>query len=312
MSIVSLLHDKLRNQPQSSLSLTRYGKAIAQTRHRIEQPHPETDETLLATTGALAEHHRVQGRQEEHDIHWKNLAKLIEARGGLQSLRSGSVARCLLGVFDSIQKISTAQSSFQHQRFISPPKYPDQYHAELPLGFQKLLAERKLSVKVLELVSRTFRLQKGGCLDQELHNRHHRKYNDFLEACPCLGWDEGLERLICLAIMTYCALSSRPIPRSTFVAPRKILATSLRLHEASSRAEQHCVLWMYFIAMTAWKEQSEEAALLHECIRRFPETNTDWSTIEDVLRSFFWTSGLSKAWFDRRARLLCSFNVTFA
>lgn len=158
------------------------------------------------------------------------------------------------------------------------------------------MGEKKLSDDILAAVSRAFEISKSATKRQNVRTKVTRKYNDFLEACPSLGEREGLERMICLALMVYCALCTNRIPTSVFNAPRMVLFNTLQHCEEQSWAERECILWMYMVTIDAWRDQGPEVKLLEELKLRYPATVRHWALVEKILRKFFWTSELSHYW----------------
>jgi hypothetical protein len=296
VTLLRLLFDSLHHNQPSKMALNYFGRALAEVKKRIKNPDPERDDMILLGVGLMAVQQRVYGDRESHDLHWRYLARLIEARGGLQSLEEGSFVKRLLMIFDSTWTIATGVSIFPGQRTRPTPIYPSEYQQNLPSGFRELVREQKLSLDLLAVLSRAYDLEQNTKERKRVQAEVTRKYDDFLEACPFLGDDTSLEKLIATAMMAYSVTSTSKVPTSVFNGPRIALTNSLRNYEEKSWAERRCLLWVYVIAIDSWRDQPLQEKLVNEVWSRFPETVRQWPCVEQVVSSFFWTKEFSEYW----------------
>lgn len=155
-----------------------------------------------------------------------------------------STGLLLIASFDSTGTLAKGKTLFPNERLIAALTHPATYKGDLPSAFRALAREKKLSSNLLAALSRALDISKSATMRQDVRAKVTRKYNDFLEACPILGEREGLEKMICLALMVYCALCTNRILTSVFNSPRMVLFNMLRGREEQSWAERECILWI--------------------------------------------------------------------
>lgn len=276
MSVVQGLHDNIRNpiSPVSMQVLVHRGKAMTKVRQRILKDAGNVDESTLVAIVFLAVLERSLRNTKAHELHKKSLGMIVSGRGGLNTFKDGSLAKACMLQFDTLWSLDSGQTMFPGERRLHKPEVPKHpYSAELreilstfPAGFESLAFESSLTFDMIPVVYRAAhlsRLKPSGF--RELLSNKRRwscKYNDFAEACPALAISglEGslLEKLICTTILcfSYTGFGSKT-SASAVRGSRGELTAKLHLFEPNTIAKLDCLMWMYVIAIDAWKVGSQ-------------------------------------------------------
>ncbi|KAJ9616463.1 hypothetical protein H2200_000181 [Cladophialophora chaetospira] len=271
------------------------------------------DDMTIMTVLFLAVVTRAINDLSSHEIHKRTISSLVSARGGLQNLTGhDGLARCTLMQWESFWALNTGTTIFPDARPPYQPIYPStpiagdtelgRKIAGLPVGFQALARQRRLALDVVEVLSRTAEAH----VEQAAHGTivtpsdvfrtKPRKFQDFWEACTCLGAPEetytstdvggavvtimmpNLEKLIVLALLLYCLHTFSPMRAVTAVyngsrlklmtdLPRRIRRppSSSSVHtptvdidiESQIQSEEDVLLWASFILADSWRAAND-------------------------------------------------------
>ena len=180
---------------------------------------------------------------------------------------------------------------------------------KIPSGFQDLIYQRKLSTNTIVILGRAavagITSSNGAYLRQVAKRRQRRrKYNDFWEACPCLGDlnknSPNLDQVVTLALIVYVCLAFSPAQDNTcmFQDARLVLSETCRQYRVESSSERECLLWSYVIATDAWKTGAgsdlpiEGKALREQMRLLFPEAR-ERTLLDVILGKFFWSGAMA-------------------
>ncbi|KAK5047893.1 hypothetical protein LTR84_006081 [Exophiala bonariae] len=317
MSVIQGLHDNIRNpsSPVSMQVLVHRGKAMTKLRQRILRDASNVDDSTLIAMVFMAILERSLRNIKAHELHKKSLGMIVSARGGLNSFKDGSLAKACMLQFDTLWSLDLGQTMFPGERRPHKPEVPKHpYSAELreilstfPPGFESLAFESALTYDLFPVVYRAShlsRLKPSGIRDLLSNKRRWGcKYNDFAEACPALAISglEGslLEKLICTAILcfSYTGFGSKT-SASAVRGSRGELTTKLHLYEPNSIAKLDCLMWMYVVAIDAWKIGSQlhpdGILLLVKLQEAFPIMR-DVNTAIAKAKMFLWTNILEES-----------------
>ncbi len=178
----------------------------------------------------------------------------------------------------------------------------------LPTGFQALAHLGKLSIQVLEVLTRTQKAQmkrKAASVARspDLFKTQKRRYSDFQEACPCLSEPDvdgaSMERLLVLALIIHCSSNFTPTRSNTVLYDtcRKRLQCDIWTAKPDSAAEATCLIWV--AAMLVWSWTTTSNKLTAEgilCIKKLKASimyGLTWTDLEIVLYRFFWSEKMS-------------------
>lgn len=318
MSVVQGLYDNIRsmNSPVSTQVLVHRGKAMTKIRQRIVKDTVNVDESTIIAMVFLAVLERALQNTKAHELHKKTLGMIVSGRGGLGSFKDGSLAKACMLQFDTLWSLNTGQTMFPGERRPHQPEVPKHpYSASLreilstfPPGFESLAFESALTFDVIPVIYRAAHLSRLSLsgIRQLLSNKRRWscKYNDFAEACPALAISglEGsslLEKLICTAILcfSYTGFGSKT-SASAVRGSRAELTTKLHLFEPGSAAKLDCLMWMYVVAIDAWKVGSQlhpDGILL---LVRLQEAYPAMRSVDAAIaksKMFLWTNTLEES-----------------
>lgn len=271
--------------------------------------NPADDAAIIAVL-ALASLARFLGERSSYENHRKDLGAMVRSRGGLDSLGHNGLAKSLLMQWDSFWVFSTEGSSlFPDSRPQHVPVYPAfplsvdlrKNFEKLPVGFQTLVVQGKISVELVEILVRAADASESGIDSIVTGNKNHsqpRKYNDFVEACPCLGQSGGsepnLEKQLCLALLLYCANAFTDARSSTALYGgargelTRILTSSDRPWK--TLPEDECGLWICAVCVDSWRMGDAGSPLLSQGMAILPifRTRVNGRSLEHILRKFFY------------------------
>jgi hypothetical protein len=195
------------------------------------------DEITLMNILILAVTARATNDATAHEVHSKNLAALIRARGGLSNISGLDVTvRCAILQWESFWALNTGSTIFSDDRPEYEPVYPGIHArnteplkstlATMPEGFRSFALEGRLALDVLEVLSRTVDAQlqhlsrpnHAIVTEAEVFRPGPGRYQDFWTACGCLGVPDdvyfdkqgkvlllpNLERIVVLGLLMYC------------------------------------------------------------------------------------------------------------
>jgi hypothetical protein len=320
LCILQEMGDQLRHQsagPVPSVGVLQHkGRALARVRRSlVEQKAEEVDDATLCAVLLLAV---VESRFQNHavrDLHAKTLSSLTARRGGIQSFPDGSVFKASAMQFDTFWAWETGATMFPGHRRSHAPLYPGNAKSmrtiqALPIGFQNMFELRMLSYDILPVISRA--AQFCNFTKSELQefiqlSRHHRHgFNDFWEACPCLGLDDNkyhpMERLLTMSLMyfAYGAFVPRAFPTGP-AGPTPDLTQKLMTYRSSTIAEEECLQWMWILAIhlswTGTHSSFRDPISMLQLQLRYP----DFRAVEAVIalcRKFLWTKNMTNVLHD--------------
>jgi hypothetical protein len=317
MSVVQKLYDGIQNinSPTSSHVLMHRGKAMTQVRQRILKDAVSVDDNTIIAMVFLAVLEKSLGNISAHELHKKNIKMIVSGRGGLKSFLDGSLVKGALLQFDTLWSLESGKTIFPGERRPHDPEFPKHpYPPDLckiigsfPSGFEALALEGALSLDVIPLVHRGAYLARltSSSRYQLLSTKRRLtgRYNDFAEACPALAISghEGsmLEKLLCTAILcfAYSGFGSRT-SASAVRGSRSEMTTKLHLYKPKSAAELDCLIWMFIVAIDAWRIGSqlhpEGLLLLVRLQEAYPAMKNVNAAIA-VAKRFLWTSLLDES-----------------
>lgn len=275
------------------------------------------DDMTIITVLALANLARFLGDTRSYETHRRMMKDMVYARGGLDSLGQGGLAKVVLLQWDSFWIFETDGAPlFSDARPEHVPVYPAfplcgdlrETFVKLPVGFQSLILKGKLSVETIEILDRVIDVIDDGLDSIANWNMNHsnlRKYSDFVEACPCLTTSDAekttIEKDICLALFLYC-FSTFTIARSNtslYVAARAELTRLLLRadHTTYSQPEQECLFWTCIICIDSWRKNASNTVLLpkaHLLLPILSRLKRDVAT-DNTLQKFLFNHELAAA-----------------
>lgn len=267
------------------------------------------DDISIITVLALANLARFQGQAKAYDVHRRSLKNMVFSRGGLDKLGDDGLVAASVSQWDSFWTIQKDVSPlFPAGRAIHTPVYPafplsndlrDTF-LNIPIGFQSLILKGKVSVELLDTISRTAEASTNGIQSLSPGDMWHsktRKHRDFLEACPVLAASDTstsvLEKKITLALLLYCAntFTSARSSTSLFGASRVELSRLLLLEDQTqcSPVEKECLYWISAVCVDSWRQAGPGSALLAKGLEVLPvlkQLNQE-CTSRNVLQRFF-------------------------
>ena len=315
LCIVQSMKDQLQYPRLSpSLSVLRHkGRAIAGIRTGLARS-PEADndsqDTVLCAIVLLAV---LEGRFQAtavRDIHKKTLAAIISQRGGLRNFEDGSLLKASALQFDMFWTWETGKTLFPGQRRVSDPAYPSNPFSNrsvqaLPIGFRNLFAQGILSYNILPVLTRAAHFSISSPVkrtDILLESRRQKKsFNDFWEACPCLGLDDKkyhpLERLLTMTVIIfiYGIFAPRAFPTGP-PGPAPNLTHQLMMYRSTTEAEEACVQWMWALAIDlSWRERHrDDRSSMAQLQLRYPKLRSVEAVVE-LGAKFLWTTERTKS-----------------
>lgn len=318
MALLQTLWEQMRapGSKPSQRILMHKGEALSTVRGKLSHGFVVDDLTLCALL-FLSTLERAMGNLDAFAMHKRNIASIVSLRGGLEGMQNGSIVKGIVMQFDCFWALPTGITMYPGERreynptFVTHPYTPAMQTviAKLPPGFRELVHEQKLSTDTIVVLSRAadagLTSSSEAYLKQVAERRRWtRKYNDFWEACPCLGESNEnnppLDKLVTLALMAYVCMAFSPARGNTsiFRGARLVLSKLCPLYHAESLIERECLIWAYVVAIDAWKIGSgvnlsaEGIALLSEMRLLFPEVH-EKTVLASVLSKFFWNHAIA-------------------
>ena len=288
LAMVGAMMEKMK-RPEGALSIDVRGNqasAIARLQKKyngvVASGGTSMDDISIITVLALASLARFLGDLDAYQTHRHNMREMVRARGGLDSLGHQGLAKCVLQQYDSFWVFETEGTPlFAEVRPAHIPVYPAFPLSEdlrdafikIPVGFQSLVMKGKISVELFNVLGRAVDASTSGMQTLSSGNMNHselRKYNDFLEALPCLGTPDSLkttiEKDICLAILIYCfnSFTTARSNVSLYAASRtELTRLLLRTDEHMySLPEQECLNWICAVCVDSWRRIGPSCSLL--------------------------------------------------
>lgn len=317
-AVMQLIRSSFAPQSTSAQkALKHQGAALAQLQRAINASAVSADDYTISGVLMVALLARLYGDKQSHIVHCHYLQKLVEQRGGLDSLVFDGVTRCAILQWECIWALDTGKSVFEGLRRVKLPIYPtmpfsDDLQAQirsLPVGFQRMACQGKLAMDVLELL--------GRIADRDLVKPtspvkeaqwERRKYDDFWEACGCLAEPRpSLQKFLCLALLLFCVNEHSPRRQfrkgmTIFGGPRVYLTRELPDFTCSDAADLECLMWIWMVVIDAWSSDCAQDGELppngRKLLTKFRKIFTDptsWKVAELVLEKFFWSERFSRA-----------------
>lgn len=207
---------------------------------------------------------------------------MVASRGGLNALGHEGLVKCALLQWDSFWVFETQGAPlFSDARPEHIPVYPAfplstdlrEIFIKIPVGFQSLIMKGKISVELIEVLGRMTEATESGVdsiTPEPGHHSKHRKYNDFIEACPFLATSDAskvtLEKDICLALLLYCSnkFTTARSSAALYASSRMELTRLLQQNDHSSlpQPELECLFWVCVVCVDSWRQNGPESALL--------------------------------------------------
>lgn len=240
------------------------------------------DDMLIITVLALASLARFLGDLTSYMKHKDKMRSMVASRGGLNALGHEGLVKCALLQWDSFWVFETRGTPlFSDARPEHIPVYPAfplstdlrEIFVKIPVGFQSLIMKGKISVELIEVLGRTTDATEGGVdsiSSGSDHHSKHRKYNDFIEACPFLATPDTskipLEKYICLALLLYCSntFTTARSSAALYASSRMELTRLLWRDDYSSLAqpEIECLFWVCVVCVDSWRQNTPRSTLL--------------------------------------------------
>ncbi|KAK5098549.1 hypothetical protein LTR70_002762 [Exophiala xenobiotica] len=219
-----------------------------------------------------------------------SLARFLGDMGAYETHRLNMREMCVLQQYDSFWVFETEGTPlFSATRPEHIPVYPAfplsedlrDIFIKLPAGFQMLVMKGKISVELFDVLGRAVDASNSGVSVLAPGNMNHtkmRKYNDFVEALPCLSTPDSakttIEKDICLATLLYCfhSFTAARSSVSLYAASRTELThLLLRTNEhAYSLPEQECLYWICAVCVDSWRQGGASSPLLPRGVALLP------------------------------------------
>lgn len=185
----------------------------------------------------------------------------------------------------------------------------------LPLGFQCLVLQGKISLKTIELLCRIEAALKESPQVQARNYRNQSpstggwkqaRYSDFWECCPSISRPGAdLEKFLCLSLLLYTANEFGPERvghkgMALYGGPRVVLATEIGLLNRVQLTpfQRHCWMWIWWVVIESWHEENKMTEtgtlLMKQFWATFPEVR-GWKELERTLQRFFWGGKFERA-----------------
>lgn len=290
-----------------------HAKAVARLRGKLAVATSEkvnsADDITIITMLALASFSRLLGDTVAYKAHRENMSRMIASRGGLDNLGYGGLTKCVLMQWDQFWVFQTeATSMFPNARPEHHPVYPaiplsddlQDIFAKVPSGFQTLIVRGKISVELMETLSRAADVAEGGIeaiTPGNMYQTRHQTNHDFIEACPCLGTVDGdkpnLEKQLTLALLLYCANAFTDARSSTSLyAAARMELTRLLLrgqNDWSIPPEEESAFWVCAVCVDSWRRADSSTQLLPYGVKLLPilQEQATLHSPEQVLQKFF-------------------------
>jgi hypothetical protein len=317
VGLIQFLQEQLRDpgSEPSVHTLKHKGNAIAKLRDRLSESNRNVDDVTIFAMIFLAVLDRGLRNSAAYDLHKRNIAMMISQRGGLKSLRDGSLLKTYLLHYDTFWAMESGETIYPGERRRYKPAYPtDPFSTELyamitrlPPRLQTLVTEGVLSLNILPLLCRATllaRLSTRGRFELLSKSRRSTKlYDDFWEACPCLCVSDDsctmLEKLLSLTLVCYSflAFGSRSYP-TALRGSRFEITKIIGSYSPQSQTEEECLIWMWIVIIDSWRLgrrlQPSGISLLFNLQLRFPALR-QVSAVTDVANRFIWTDDLNKS-----------------
>lgn len=274
----------------------------------LESGSGVADDIIIITVMTLASLARLLGDSQGYETYKNNLKLMVSLRGGLGALGHNGLAKCALLQWDSFWILETQETPLfsdarPERRAVYPafPLSPDvrDMFVRLPVGFQSLVIKGRISVELIEVLSRTADAAESGIDSlgsESIHDSQIRRYSDFVEACPCLDSQTGesrLEKQICLGLLLFCsnAFTSARSSAALYVSCRMELSRMLSQNEIASfrLPERECLFWVCAICIDSWRKSGSDSPLLPQGESLLPILRTLRGdvTSENILQKFF-------------------------
>ncbi|RVX74381.1 hypothetical protein B0A52_01506 [Exophiala mesophila] len=310
------------------------GAAISHIRKLISEQGVWNDDAVILSVVCLASFARAMGDSAAYNLHRAKLALMIEARGGLQNTGHNGLIKSMVRQFappasiplaicfdqesslEPDEKLESKDSFFNEIRpSISDmaPELPlsaelSESIRPLPVGFQCLVLQAKLSIKTIELLCRieTALKESPEVQAQKYQNQspmtggwQQARYSDFWECCPSIsrpGADP--EKLLCLSLLLYTANEVGPERAghkglALYGGPRAVLAAEIGMltRHKLTPYQRHCWMWIWWVLIDSWHQENDTTEtgtlLVSQFWATFPEIR-GWSGLERTLQRFFW------------------------
>ena len=260
-------------------------------------------------------------------VHRETMGRMMEASGGLESLRYDprySLA-CetemgwALNSGYTVIPYKAARRCRRRSRSKAMAEM-EAWHAEgMPRGWRELDEEAKLSSDMVWTVVQITEGLQGKAQDGRRQTAF-RKFDYYWDAFPYLHIsyteDLTLEELLEMAILLYCShtIAPRSPAATTHWVSRRMLTKHLPVYAAHSHSNmsqsvERAVLWMLMLTLYAWempsKDPEGEGAKVMEHLPLASVKMFSTDEVEEVLRAFFWTEDFL-AFGRRRWSLLSS------
>lgn len=250
--------------------------------HSLTSGNHVADDMTIITVLALASLARLLGDLNGYETHRKSMRSMVSSRGGLDALGHNGLVKCTLLQWDSFWVFETQGTPLFSDRPPHIPVYPAfplspdirELFVKIPVGFQSLVMKGKISVELIEILSRAADATESGfdgIIPGSLRDSEYRKYHDFVEACPFLASDAtrvALEKDICLAVLLYCSNAFTRIRSSTalYASCRMQLTRSLQQNDYSSlsQPERECLFWVCIVCIDSWRQNGPTSPLLQK------------------------------------------------
>ncbi|OAP57904.1 hypothetical protein AYL99_08642 [Fonsecaea erecta] len=300
---------------------TYLGTALANLRREIEINGNLPNDISTITVMNLALGALMVGDQEAHELHKKHLRLMIQAKGGIDQLGHGGLEKCMMLQWEGNwcwiagrgpTIFSGARINPNAGRRLQLPLDGSirGLVSQLPGGFQSLAKTGVLSIPTLEaLLHATEELERrkdkqSGTRKNKTLQYRRRRYDDLLQACPCLGdSDENptLEKLIVLALVLYCFANfcTQRLPTTHFTSISVRATSNLkRTSRIATEIEKQALVWVFMVVIDSWRSRdgqmrSEGVDLLRLFKRRFTIMKS-WNDVADLLTRFLWSEDMER------------------
>ncbi|KAK5200248.1 hypothetical protein LTR92_000791 [Exophiala xenobiotica] len=307
------------NAKPSEEVLTALAVALSRIRKRLAKSDSAGDDISVTAVSFMAAIAKAIGDGQSHQKHKQALKCMVKARGGLDKLGHGGMDKCLLLQREGFWSIAEGTTIFADERQEVVSIYPElpisgnnlEMTRSLPAGFQALAHLGKLSIQVLEVLTRT--QQKAQIMKKkaasvarspDLFKTQKRRYSDFRESCPCLSEPDvdgvaSMEKLLVLALIIYCSSNFTPTRSNTVLYDtcRKRLQSDIWTARPDGVAEATCLIWVAAMLVWSWTTTSNKlTAEGISCIKKLRGSimyGLAWKDLEMVLYRFFWSENMS-------------------
>lgn len=304
------LEDSALMKPIVEYLTKQRGPTIQRIREDLKRPNVLQNDELLTKILLVATIDRLQDINLAN-YHLKILSRLIQARGGIESISKGDVRNLMFRVA-YLLSLNTGRSIAGPVKPPYLPTYPTKLpDVVLPSGFAALATDLRLSNDTIDLLRRATGI---GLLRTSHAQRKaiQQLQDDPFRNCPILYApdtpDLVLDKMICWSFFPCCYLE-RVALRTTlklYVIARQYVVDRILMFQPKSQAEFECLIWLWFIMIDAYRTGDAGYqllpagfSLLQAFGKRFPVLAVRWDAIEDTVRCFVYSESLLSFWRTR-------------